>query len=83
MEQLLTRGSSSVHQRRRQLQRCLMLEQRALAAQLVYLNGVTGSPSYWDALPAFWNNVLVDGKNVSKEATKLFKIMKKNLTAKP
>lgn len=51
--------------------------------QLVYLNGVTGSTSYWDALPAFWNSVLVDGKNVNTESTKLFKIMKKNLTAKP
>jgi hypothetical protein len=44
---------------------------------------VTGSTSYWDALPAFWNSVLVDGKNVNTESTKLFKIMKKNLTAKP
>lgn len=54
----------------------------ASVPQAVYLNGVTGSTSYWDAMPAFWNNVLVDGKNVNKEATKLFNIMKKNLSAK-
>jgi arabinogalactan oligomer/maltooligosaccharide transport system substrate-binding protein len=55
----------------------------ASVPQLVYVGGVTGSPSYYDAMTAFWNNVLVDGKNVNTESTKLFKIMKKNLTAKP
>lgn len=56
---------------------------QASVPQFVYLNGVTGSPGYWDAITAFWNNVLVDGKNVNTESTKLFRIMKKNLTAKP
>jgi maltose-binding protein MalE len=55
----------------------------ASVPQLVYVGGVTGSPNYYDAMTAFWNNVLVDGKNVNTESTKLFKIMKKNLTAKP
>jgi arabinogalactan oligomer / maltooligosaccharide transport system substrate-binding protein len=35
--------------------------------------------SYWEALPAFWTAVLVDGKSASAEATKLAAIFKANL----
>jgi len=41
------------------------------------LNG--DKTSYWDALPAFWTAVLVDGKSPSAEATKLEAIFKANL----
>jgi arabinogalactan oligomer/maltooligosaccharide transport system substrate-binding protein len=41
------------------------------------LNG--DKTSYWDALPAFWTAVLVDGKSASAEATKLAAIFKANL----
>lgn len=45
------------------------------------LNGTTGSVSYWDALPAFWTAVLVDGKDAAAEAKKLNDIFKKNIAA--
>lgn len=45
------------------------------------LNGTTGSVSYWDALPAFWTAVLVDGKDAVAEAKKLNDIFKKNIAA--
>lgn len=45
------------------------------------LNGTTGSVSYWDALPAFWTAVLVDGKDATAEAKKLNDIFKKNIEA--
>lgn len=45
------------------------------------LDGVAGSTSYWVASGAFWANVLVDGKNPTTEATKLNRILKKNLAA--
>ncbi len=45
------------------------------------LNGTTGSVSYWDALPAFWTAVLVDGKDATAEAKKLNDIFKKNIAA--
>ena len=45
------------------------------------LNGTTGSVSYWDALPAFWTAVLVDGKSPAAEAKKLNDIFKKNIAA--
>lgn len=41
------------------------------------LNG--DKTGYWDALPAFWTAVLVDGKAPSAEATKLAGILKANL----
>lgn len=41
------------------------------------LNG--DKTSYWEALPAFWTAVLVDGKSPSTEATKLAAIYKANL----
>jgi arabinogalactan oligomer/maltooligosaccharide transport system substrate-binding protein len=45
------------------------------------LNGVSGSASYWDSSPAFWANVLIDGKKPLAEARKLNRILKKNLSA--
>jgi arabinogalactan oligomer/maltooligosaccharide transport system substrate-binding protein len=45
------------------------------------LDGVAGSTSYWAASGAFWANVLIDGKSAATEATKLNKILKKNLAA--
>ena len=41
------------------------------------LNG--DKTSYWDALPAFWTAVLVDGKSAATEAAKLEAIFKANL----
>ena len=41
------------------------------------LNG--DKTSYWDALPAFWTAVLVDGKSPATEAAKLAAIYKANL----
>jgi arabinogalactan oligomer/maltooligosaccharide transport system substrate-binding protein len=45
------------------------------------LDGVKGSTSYWAASGAFWANVLIDGKNPTTEATKLNRILKRNLAA--
>jgi arabinogalactan oligomer/maltooligosaccharide transport system substrate-binding protein len=45
------------------------------------LDGVAGSTSYWVASGAFWANVLIDGKNPTTQATKLNKILKRNLAA--
>jgi arabinogalactan oligomer/maltooligosaccharide transport system substrate-binding protein len=47
----------------------------------VILNGPSGGISYWDALPAFWTAVLIDGKDAVAEARKLAAIYKANLTA--
>jgi maltose-binding protein MalE len=41
------------------------------------LNG--DKTSYWEALPAFWTAVLVDGKSPATESTKLAAIFKANL----
>lgn len=43
----------------------------------VILNG--DKTSYWEALPAFWTAVLVDGKSPATEASKLEAIYKANL----
>jgi len=45
------------------------------------LNGASGSKSYWDALPAYWTAVLVDGKDPVAEAKKLAAIYRTNLRA--
>ena len=42
------------------------------------LNGPSGK-SYWDALPAYWTAVLVDGKDAIVEARKLAAIYRANL----
>ena len=44
------------------------------------LNGPSGK-SYWDALPAYWTAVLVDGKDATVEARKLAAIYRANLAA--
>lgn len=45
------------------------------------LGDATGGKNYWDATPALWTAVLVQGKNVKTEATKLNTILKKNMLA--
>jgi hypothetical protein len=45
------------------------------------LNGVTGSLSYWDALPAYWTAVLTNGKDPKAEAVKLNGYLSTNLAA--
>lgn len=45
------------------------------------LNGSAGNPSYWDALPAFWNDVLVKGVKPGVAAAKLNTLFKKNIVA--
>ena len=45
------------------------------------ITSTAGGATYWDATPAFWSNVLVDGKNVNTQATKLAGIFKKNIAA--
>jgi hypothetical protein len=45
------------------------------------LNGTTGSLSYWDAVPAYWTAVLVNGKDPKAEAVKLNEYLAKNLAA--
>ena len=47
----------------------------------VILNGASGGTSYWDALPAYWTAVLVDGKDPVREAKKLRTIYAANLRA--
>ena len=47
----------------------------------VILGGGDGRTSYWDALPAYWTAVLVDGKDPVKEAKKLAAIYAANLRA--
>jgi hypothetical protein len=47
----------------------------------VILNGPAGGTSYWEALPAYWTAVLVDGKDPVKEAKKLAAIYAANLRA--
>ena len=47
----------------------------------VILNGPAGGTSYWEALPAYWTAVLVDGKNPVREAKKLAAIYAANLRA--
>ena len=45
------------------------------------LNGATGSKGYWDVLPAYWTEVLVNGKDPKAEAVKLNEFLTKNLQA--
>lgn len=45
------------------------------------LNDATGGKNYWDASPALWTAVLVQGKDAKKEAAKLNTILKKNMLA--
>lgn len=45
------------------------------------LNGAPGSKSYWDLLPAFWTDVLVNGKDPVTSAAKLDAFFKTNITA--
>jgi maltose-binding protein MalE len=45
------------------------------------LNGTTGSLSYWEAVPAYWTAVLVNGKDPKAEAVKLNEYLAKNLAA--
>jgi arabinogalactan oligomer/maltooligosaccharide transport system substrate-binding protein len=45
------------------------------------LNGATGSKSYWDLLPAFWTDVLVNGKDPQTSAAKLDAFFKTNIAA--
>ena len=45
------------------------------------LNGTTGSLSYWEAVPAYWTAVLVNGKDPRAEAVKLNEYLAKNLAA--
>jgi arabinogalactan oligomer/maltooligosaccharide transport system substrate-binding protein len=45
------------------------------------LGDSTGGKNYWDATPALWTAVLVQGKDVKTEATKLNTILKKNMLA--
>ena len=45
------------------------------------LGDATGGKNYWDATPALWTAVLVKGKDVKTEATKLNTILKKNMLA--
>lgn len=47
----------------------------------VVLNGASGGTSYWEALPAYWTAVLVDGKDPVREAKKLRAIYGANLRA--
>jgi maltose-binding protein MalE len=43
------------------------------------LNGSAGNPSYWDLLPAFWNDVLVKGVKPGVAVSKLNAAFKKNI----
>jgi len=45
------------------------------------LNGSAGNPSYWDALPSFWNDVLVKKVAPGKAVSKLNEVFKKNIVA--
>ena len=45
------------------------------------LNGSAGNPSYWDALPSFWNDVLVKKVAPGKAVSKLNELFKKNIVA--
>ena len=45
------------------------------------LNGATGSKSYWDLLPAFWTDVLVNGKDPVTSAAKMDAFFKTNIAA--
>ena len=46
-----------------------------------FLNTNAGGANYWDSAPAYWNAVLVDGKNPLTEAKKLAAIWKANVAA--
>ena len=43
------------------------------------LNGSKGNPSYWDALPSFWNDVLVKKAAPGTAVAKLNTLFKKNI----
>ena len=45
------------------------------------LDGATGSKSYWDLLPAFWTDVLVNGKDPQTSAAKMDAFFKTNIAA--
>ncbi len=45
------------------------------------LNGSAGNASYWDALPAFWNDVLVKKVAPGTAVSKLNTLFKKNIVA--
>ncbi len=45
------------------------------------LNGATGSKSFWDLLPAFWTDVLVNGKDPQTSAAAMDAFFKTNITA--
>ncbi len=45
------------------------------------LNGAAGSKSFWDLLPAFWTDVLVNGKDPQTSAAKMDTFFKTNVAA--
>jgi arabinogalactan oligomer/maltooligosaccharide transport system substrate-binding protein len=45
------------------------------------LNGATGSKSYWDLLPAFWTDVLVNGKDPVTSVAKMDAFFQTNIAA--
>ena len=45
------------------------------------LNGASGSKSFWDLLPAFWTDVLVNGKDPVTSVAKMDAFFKTNITA--
>jgi len=45
------------------------------------LNGATGSKSFWDLLPAFWTDVLVNGKDPATSAAKMDSFFQTNIAA--
>jgi len=45
------------------------------------LNGAPGGKSYWDLLPAFWTDVLVNGKDPVASAAKMNSYFKDNIAA--
>ncbi len=45
------------------------------------LNGAPGGKSYWDLLPAFWTDVLVNGKDPVSSATKMDTFFQANIAA--
>lgn len=45
------------------------------------LNGATGGKSFWDLLPAFWTDVLVNGKDPLTSAQKLDTFFQANIAA--